>query len=130
MPMNAITIHDRIGLVDLLAVLRLSVERSTWVCHHVEVSGSCAAMLNTSEMPQDRLSIPGSHLFRDAECIQQIFDGDFSAYIDEAAQPWLTIRSIRGAYFVVIADETVLRNFRTRFADVRDSPADVGYFVA
>ena len=45
-----------------------------------------------------------------------------------SSEPWLTIRSIRGMYFVVITgDERLVVALTSRFQDVRESPLDIGY---
>jgi hypothetical protein len=126
--MRAFTVHDDINLLDLLSLDRDAVERSRWDCHHVDALSSSAAGFNTSDLTNDRRTISGRELLRLAATVEQLLDGDFSGYLDGADDPWFTIRSIRGMYFVVITNsDSLVALLQKHCHDVRESPDDVGY---
>lgn len=126
--MKAFTVHDKIGLLDLLSLDRDAVERSEWECYHVETVSPVRDDINTSGLPKDRRSMSGGELLRLAATVEQLHDGDFSGYLDNADDSWLTIRSIRGMYFVVItSSDSLVAALQKRCHDVRESPEDIGY---
>ncbi len=126
--MRAFTVHDHVGLLDLLSLDRDTAERSDWECHHVDALGPHWAEMNTGEIPDDRRSMSGGELLRLAATVEQLLDGSFSGYLDGADDSWLTIMSIRGMYFVVITNsDSLVAALQERCHDVRDSPEDIGW---
>jgi hypothetical protein len=126
--MRAFTVHDDVKLLDLLILDRDAVERSDWDCHHVDALSPVRADINTSHLPDDRRSMSGVELLRLAATVEQLLGGAFSGYLDRADDPWLTIKSIRGMYFVVItSSDSLVAALQERCHDVRESPEDIGY---
>lgn len=128
--MQAFTVHGEVPFFKLLSLDRSTVELSHWDCHHVEVIGPISKAIDTSSVPGDRRSMSGRQLIQLAASVEQMVGGDFSGYTDGDDVPWLTIRSIRGMYFVVItSSESFVTALQENFDDVRESPNDIEFIT-
>jgi hypothetical protein len=129
---HAVTIHDtrdRVLAVDLIDILRLAgpdAQSSLWRCRNIECIGDLAEELHHAS--ENGSVLTGLELIRVAGGVEQIIDGDFEAYRLGESVPWLVVRAIDSAEYVVITqDERLLTRIRERFRDVRDSPDDTAY---
>jgi hypothetical protein len=134
--MQAVTIHDlrafgagKVLAFDLIDILRLAepdVISSSWRCRNVECTGDLADELHHASDVE--MEVTGQDLLRLAAGVRQVIDGDFAAHRGADSRPWLVVRAIDSSCFVVIThDESLMKQVRERFRDVRDSPDDATY---
>lgn len=128
--MKAVSIWDlderRVLAIDLVHVLLLAgpdAESSVWSCSMVEALGAGAAQL---ESISDGPLTPGANLLQMARNVDQVINGEFRAYRNPGAAPWLVISAIESTEYAVVTDsDELIARLRVKFRDVRDSPGDL-----
>ncbi|MBK6688344.1 MAG: hypothetical protein IPG45_27970 [Deltaproteobacteria bacterium] len=96
---------------------------SWWRCTGVEAFGPLADELNCLA---DRGSwIEGERLYRLAEGILQVVDGDFVGAAEPGAEPWIRIKAVDSSFFFVTTkDGDLIARIKATYSDVRDSLDD------
>lgn len=111
---------------DLKDILPLAGERaaaSQWRCRFVECLGESAEELHA--ISDAGRIISGGELLRIASDLLQVIDGQFEAYSDANAEPWLVVKAIDSSSFEVWSDgPDVLARVRDNFGEVSDLPPD------
>ncbi len=129
--MQGITIRDMVEsgrylAVDLQHVLDLFGERviqSRWTASEVWATGkeTGEAERELDELADGQTFISGEQLSRIARNLVQIIDGEFRAFEQGSASPWIVIRAVDSSFYEVFSPEPeVLTRVRGAFHHVTD----------
>ena len=110
-----------IHLRDLFDILGSNGEQSFWQVKNVEALGKGADELHlASDMG---CTFVGSDLKRLIADVDQVIDGEFSAFKSNHPEPWIIIRAVDStAYDIITDDFTTFRLFKCAFASSKDIP--------
>ncbi len=108
-------------LKDILPLAGGRAAASQWRCRFVECVGESAEELHAVSDAGRRIS--GDELLRIASNLLQVIDGQFEAYGNGGAEPWLVVKAIDSSSFEVWSDAPdVLATVRQAFREVSDLP--------
>ena len=128
--MKGITIRDRdpirgglsFDLRDILPLLGVDAERSTWRIRYVECyGGDGATSLNSASDTGEVLA--GDRLMHLAREVTQVVDGTFSGRLPGQQTDWIIIRAVDSSAFDVQTDrDDILDRLKTKFTRFEDYP--------
>lgn len=124
--MYTITIMDRsdtgilsVGLLDLLDIVKPELGEVAWSMSGLEVLGDSANELY--DLETSRARVRTSELEELATRIDQVIDGEFSAYEERGEFPILTLRAADSSSWDVSTNkEPVLQRIRRQFKRIHE----------